>query len=77
VRQPGRGVLLTREVLDTLVDDWAAAPGEALGAWVGRIAVDHVGDRGASVGLPAICGAAAWHRPTGVRRPPSRVESVA
>jgi hypothetical protein len=39
-------VLLTRELLGTLVDDWAAAPSEALSARVGRIAVDHVGNRG-------------------------------
>jgi hypothetical protein len=44
--RPGGRVLLTRELLGTLIDDWAAAPSEALGARVGRIAVDHVGNRG-------------------------------
>jgi hypothetical protein len=46
LRPPGRRVLVTRELLSTLVDDWTAAPEEPLGGTVVRIAVDHVAGRG-------------------------------
>jgi hypothetical protein len=45
-RPPGRTVLLTREMLSTLVDDWTATAEEPLGGTLVKIAVDHVADRG-------------------------------